>query len=114
MSNKALTRKMERWAYEKWCEGYTMQEIADALYVSSKLIGRTLRGKQRVKKPAEELCVIANKRLCNQASKETREIVEMMCEEVKKECLEFEDELVPMCVRENGCNEMKPCGRWNR
>ena len=63
---------------------------------------------------AEELCVIANKRLCSQASKETREIVQEMCYQVKVVCPEFEDELVPMCVRENGCHEMKPCGRWNR
>lgn len=59
---------------------------------------------------AEELITIANKRLCKKASKETREIVEAMCEEVKKVCPEFEDELVPMCIRENGCNEMTPCG----
>lgn len=66
---------------------------------------------------AEELITIANKRLCNQASKETREIVQEMCYQVKVVCPEFEDELIPMCVRENGCNEMKPCGRyevWNR
>jgi len=63
---------------------------------------------------AEELCVIANKRLCTQASKETRDVVSAMCELVKMHCPEFEDELVPMCVRENGCREMYPCGRWNR
>lgn len=58
---------------------------------------------------AEELCVIANKRLCNQASKETREVVKQMCDMVLCLCPEFKEELVPMCVREKGCNEMYPC-----
>lgn len=59
---------------------------------------------------AEELITIANKRLCKQASKETRELVEMICEEVTKVCPEFSSELVPMCVRNGGvCYEVFPC-----
>jgi len=57
---------------------------------------------------AEELMVIANKRLCKTASKETREIVEMMRDEVMKTNPEFTGMLVPMC--EYGqCHEMFPC-----
>ena len=65
---------------------------------------------------AEALITIANKRLCNLASKETREIIRKICEEVVKVCPEFKDELVPMCVRNGGvCYEMFPCGeRKNR
>ena len=60
----------------------------------------------------EELITIANKRLCNLASKETRQLVRMMCDEVIRLCPEFERELVPMCVRNGGvCHEMFPCGR---
>ena len=59
---------------------------------------------------AEELITIANKRLCNLASKETRELVRMICREVKALCPEFADELVPMCVRNGGvCHEMHSC-----
>jgi thymidylate synthase ThyX len=59
---------------------------------------------------AEELMTIANKRLCKQASEETRQVVKMMCEEVLKVCPEFEGLLVPMCVYHNGkCHEMFPC-----
>lgn len=59
---------------------------------------------------AEELITIANKRLCNRASKETKELVRMICQEVVKVCPEFSDELVPMCVRNGGvCYEMFPC-----
>ena len=60
---------------------------------------------------AEALLTIANKRLCNLASKETRELVRMICKEVVRVCPEFEEELVPMCVRNGGvCYEMFPCG----
>lgn len=58
---------------------------------------------------AEELITIANKRLCNKASAETREVVAEMCKLVAKKCPEFKWELVPMCVRENGCHEMYTC-----
>ena len=59
---------------------------------------------------AEELMVVANKRLCNQASKETRQVVQAMCDEVMDVCPEFEGLLVPMCVYHNGkCHEMFPC-----
>lgn len=61
---------------------------------------------------AEELITIANKRLCNLASKETRELVKMIFAEVIKVCPEFDNELVPMCTRNGGiCHEMFPCWR---
>ena len=59
---------------------------------------------------AEELITIANKRLCGLASKETRELVRMICDKVVEVCPEFKIELVPMCVRNGGvCYEMFPC-----
>ena len=59
---------------------------------------------------AEALMVLANKRLCNKASEETREVVAEMCRQVLEQCPEFEGLLVPMC--EYGrCHEMQPCGR---
>ena len=58
----------------------------------------------------EELITIANKRLCNLASKETREVVRMICNKVIEVCPEFKDELVPMCVRNGGlCHEIFSC-----
>ena len=59
---------------------------------------------------AEELMVIANKRLCNQASEKTREVVRLMCNEVLKTNPEFKDFLVPMCAYVGECKEMYPCG----
>jgi hypothetical protein len=60
---------------------------------------------------AEELMVIANKRLCRLASKETREVVTQMCKLVVEQCPEFDEFLVPMCYYHGGvCHEMKGCG----
>lgn len=60
---------------------------------------------------AEELMVIANKRLCAQASTKTRLVVQEMCEKVLEVCSEFDQYLVPMCIYQNGvCHEMNSCG----
>lgn len=64
---------------------------------------------------AEELMVIANKRLCRHAAAETRETVQEMCRLVVEKLPEFESVLVPMCEYHGGiCHEMKPCGRCLR
>ena len=61
---------------------------------------------------AEELMTIANKRLCTQASKETREVVQEMCRLVEEKCPEFKGLFVPACEWQGGvCHEMFPCGR---
>lgn len=61
---------------------------------------------------AEALITLANKRLCRQASLETRQVVHRMCWEVLLACPEFEEELVPMCTRNGGvCYELHSCGR---
>lgn len=61
---------------------------------------------------AEELMVIANKRLCAQASPETREVVTQMCRLAEEACQAISDFLVPMCIWRGGlCPEMNSCGR---
>lgn len=61
---------------------------------------------------AEELMVVANKRLCTQAQEETRAVVAEMCRLVEERCPEFKGLLVPMCEYQGHvCHEMKPCGR---
>ena len=59
---------------------------------------------------AEELMTIANKRLCKQASEETREVVKIMCHLVMMKLPEFIGLLVPACAYNGKCNEMFPCG----
>lgn len=59
---------------------------------------------------AEELQVIANKRLCNLAAPETRELVRIMCQRAIEVTPELRGLLVPLCVYCGGvCHEMKPC-----
>lgn len=61
---------------------------------------------------AEELITIAHKRLCNQASKETIEVVREICRQVVEACPEFDGLLVPLCEYRNGlCTEFHPCGK---
>ena len=60
---------------------------------------------------AEELITISHKRLCYQASPETREIVKAICDEVIKTNPEFKELLVPNCYYRGGvCTEFNPCG----
>ena len=44
-----LTEEQQKWAYRKWCEGYTHEEIAEALYVHKNTVGYCLRGMDKVK-----------------------------------------------------------------
>ena len=61
---------------------------------------------------AEELMVIANKRLCMQASTETRQVVREMCRISENATPELYGLLVPMCEYHGGvCHEMHPCGK---
>lgn len=62
---------------------------------------------------AQELIHMANMRLCGQASRETREVMGMICAEVVKYNPEFNEFLVPKCIAHNGCNEFKPCGFYS-
>ena len=60
---------------------------------------------------AQELIFMAHKRLCNQASVETRQVMREICKQVTEVCPEFKHLLVPLCIYRNGlCEEFKPCG----
>lgn len=61
---------------------------------------------------AEELMVVANKRLCMKADPATREVVERMSECLRDVAPEVCDMMWPMCVYAGGvCHEMEPCGK---
>lgn len=60
---------------------------------------------------AEELITIAHKRLCHQASEETRNLVKTICDEVVKVNPEFKELFVPNCAYRGGiCDEFNCCG----
>lgn len=59
---------------------------------------------------AQELIFMSHKRLCKQASKETRKVMQLICSQVSQVCPELKELLVPMCKYRNGkCTEMFPC-----
>lgn len=61
---------------------------------------------------ADALITIAQKRLCNQASPETRAVVKEMCELVVDKCPEFKGLLKPACEWQGGvCHEIRPCAK---
>lgn len=49
MKEKVLTLRQQIWAYARWCDGYTYQQIADALNVCPKTIQRAINGKPRIR-----------------------------------------------------------------
>lgn len=61
---------------------------------------------------AQELVFMAHKRLCKQASEETRVVMQAIVEKVLQVCPEFKDVLVPLCKYRNGkCTEFFPCNK---
>jgi thymidylate synthase ThyX len=64
---------------------------------------------------AQELIQMSHKRLCAQASKETRQVMKQIVELVIEKYPEFKEVLVPLCVyRNNKCTEMFPCPKVNK
>lgn len=59
---------------------------------------------------AQELVFMAHKRLCNQASEETKKVMQEICDKVVEVNPEFKEYLVPLCEYRNGlCTEFYPC-----
>lgn len=46
-----MSRAEIKWAYDKWCEGYTKKEIAAALFVNPSTIKDALRGRVKKERP---------------------------------------------------------------
>lgn len=44
-----LTPAEVEWAYKKWCEGYTQQQLADVLHVHTDTLRRYFNGRPRVR-----------------------------------------------------------------
>jgi hypothetical protein len=59
---------------------------------------------------AQALINMSRKRLCNQASPETKEVMKAMKEEVSKRDKFLAEVMVPECEYRGYCPEMKPCG----
>ena len=63
---------------------------------------------------AQELINMAHKRLCAQASPETRFVMKKICDAIIEVAPYMKDVLVPLCEYRNGmCTEMFGCGKYN-
>ena len=60
---------------------------------------------------AQELMFMARRRLCNQASEETREVMKEIVRQVLETNPEFKEFLVPMCIYQKGCSEFSACNK---
>lgn len=60
---------------------------------------------------AQSLINISRRRLCTQASSDTRKIWENVREAVRIVCPELADAMVPECEYRGRCTEFKSCGR---
>ncbi len=61
---------------------------------------------------AQELVFMSHKRLCMQASPETREVMQEICRQVIEVCPQMKSVLVPLCKYRNGkCTEFFPCNK---
>lgn len=91
-------------------------------YISTQRDDRVKDDVPRGKKPQDEivsyimsinapaLINMAHKRLCRQASEETRQVMQEIVKQVITLCPYMKDVLVPLCVYRNGkCNEMFSC-----
>lgn len=92
-------------------------------YVQTQRDDRTIDATSRADKPqgemvshimsinAQELINMAHKRLCMQASLETRGVMQAIVKAVVEVAPYMRDVLVPLCKYRNGkCTEMFPCG----
>lgn len=43
MTKHVLSQKQISWAYEKYCEGYTLEQISSALYICKRTIMRAFK-----------------------------------------------------------------------
>ena len=51
MRTPILSPEEIEWAYEKWCLGYSQEEIAKVLYVHPNTISYAFRGRKKQKPP---------------------------------------------------------------
>ena len=91
-------------------------------YVQTQRDDRTNETVSRAEKPqgelvshvmsvnVQELVQMAHKRLCKQASEETRQVMRQLCDLAVSVCPELKNVLVPLCAYRNGkCTEFFPC-----
>lgn len=101
------------WVRHKW-EKFVQTQRTDRTGINRDKLPQdelvTFRGEAN----AHHLIDTMRKRLCYQASPETREYAEDFKRALHEVEPELSDVLVPHCVYRCGCPEMCPCGYWDK
>lgn len=100
------------WVRHKW-EKFVRTQRSDRTGVPREKLPQDEPQTMVCEANCQHLIDTMRKRLCGQASKETRQYAEDLKEEIGKIQPELADVLVPNCVYRCGCPEMKPCAFFN-
>lgn len=100
------------WVRHKW-ECYVRTQRSDRTGVNRDDLPQSALVDFTGEANVQHLIDTMRKRLCLQASKETREYAEDLKEAVSQRDAEIGHVLVPNCVYRAACPEMQPCGRWH-
>ena len=117
MSVKWIWRDIKSWVATHWVrhkwECFVKSQRSDRTGISRDELQQdavvTFTGEAN----AQHLIDTMRKRLCFQASKETREYAEDLKRTLREWEPEIADVLVPNCVYRCGCPEMQTCGIWD-
>lgn len=92
---------------------YVMSNRDDRGGAGNDTVTRNSPVKHTMRVNAQHLIDMARKRLCHQASKETRSVMLRIKEEIGVVWPDIANHLVPNCVYRGGvCVEPKPCGKY--
>ena len=92
------------------CEHYVKTQRTDRTGVSRDELPQGSLVDHTIVINAESMINISKKRLCAQASKETRQLWNMVVEELEKVEPELANVCIPDCIYRGKCFEFKPCG----
>lgn len=101
------------WVRHKW-ECYVKTQRSDRTGINRDELPQSALVDFTGEANAQHLIDTMRKRLCYQASTETREYAEDLKESIHDVEPEISDVLVPNCVYRGLCSEIMPCGWWDK
>jgi thymidylate synthase ThyX len=101
------------WARHKW-EKFITTQRSDRTGIERTKLPQDEPQNFRGEANAQHLIDTWRKRLCYQASPETREYAEDFKQALREVEPDLADVLVPNCVYRCGCPELKECNRWEK
>lgn len=117
ISVRWMWKNIKSWVATHWCrhkwECYIKTQRTDRTGVNRDELPQSTPVDFKGEANVQHLIDTMRKRLCYQASLETRDYAEDLKAEIKKVELEISDVLVPNCVYRCGCPEINGCGMWD-